>query len=113
MEDCIFCRIIKGEISSEFVYEDSDMIVIKDIQPKAKFHFLVIPKKHISSNNDVRATDTGLVGKMVYQAKLMAKENGFAKSGYKLLFNCGKDGGQAVSHLHLHILGGERLNGIV
>ena len=109
MEACIFCKIIKGEIASEFVYEDRDMIVIKDIQPKAKFHFLIVPKKHISSNNAVEEVDVGLTGRMVYQAKLIAQEKGFAESGYKLIFNCGKDGGQIVSHLHLHILGGEPL----
>lgn len=113
MSDCIFCKIVNKEIPADFVFEDEELIVIKDIQPKAKFHFLIISKKHIASVNELEAGDTDLVGKMIYQGKLAAAENGFAESGYKLIVNCGKDGGQVVPHLHFHLLGGQSLAGLV
>ncbi len=112
MEDCIFCKIIKKEILSEIIFEDDEIIVFKDTRPKAKFHFLIVPKKHIESVNQIGEEDAGLAGKMIYRAKLAAKDNGFNESGYKLIFNCGKDGGQVVGHLHLHVLGGEPLGGL-
>jgi len=111
--DCIFCKIIKKEIPSELIYEDEDLMVFLDINPKAKFHFLIVPKKHIESINEVGKEDIMLVGKMINRAKLVAKDKGFAESGYKLVFNCGKDGGQIVPHLHLHLLGGEPLRNLV
>ena len=111
--DCIFCKIINKEIPSDFVDEDEDLVVFKDIQPKAKFHFLIVPKKHIESVNELGDEDTALVGKMIHRAKIIAKEQGFADRGYKLIFNCGEDGGQVVLHLHLHLLGGEKLGGLV
>ena len=101
------------EIPSDFVYEDDEMIVIKDIQPKAKFHFLIIPKKHIVSTNEIEEGDNTLVGNMIHRAKLVAGDRAFSETGYKLIFNCGKDGGQVVPHLHLHLLGGEPLSGMV
>jgi len=113
MPDCIFCKIIKKEIPSEVVFEDDDLVVFRDIEPKAKFHFLIVPKKHIESVNAIEEDETGLIGDMIYRAKLVAMENGFSESGYKLIFNCGRDGGQAVPHLHLHLLGGEPLGGLV
>lgn len=111
--NCIFCKIVKKEIPTEFVFEDDELVIFRDIQPKAKFHLLITPKKHILSVNEVEESDAKLIGKMVYQAKLAARELGFAESGYKLIFNCGEDGGQMVLHLHLHLLGGEKLAGTV
>jgi len=113
MEECIFCKIINKEIPSEIFFEDDDLIVFKDVKPKAKFHFLVIPKKHIKSVNEIGEDDISLAGKMICRAKLVAKENSFSESGYKLVFNCGEHGGQTVPHLHLHILGGEPLGGVL
>ena len=113
MGDCVFCKIIGREIPSEVFFEDDSMVVFKDAEPKAKFHFLVVPKKHIASVNEIEEGEASLVGKMIYRAKLVAAESGFANTGYKLIFNCGEDGGQAVGHLHLHLLGGEMLGGLV
>lgn len=113
MSDCIFCKIINKEIPSEIVFENEVAIAFKDINPKARVHVLVVPKKHIASVNVIAEADIELVGKLIYQAKLLASELDIAGSGYKLIFNCGQDGGQAVSHLHLHLLGGEPLAGIV
>lgn len=113
MPDCVFCKIINKEIPSEIISETDDLIAFKDINPKAKVHVLVVPKKHIISVNELEEADAGLVSKLIYQAKLLASDLGIAKNGYKLVINCGKDGGQVVLHLHLHLLGGEPLSGTV
>ncbi|MEX0877234.1 MAG: histidine triad nucleotide-binding protein [Candidatus Spechtbacterales bacterium] len=101
----IFCRIIQGEVAGEFLFEDDDLVVLKDIAPKAPVHYLVIPKKHISTINDVAEEDSELLGKMVLAAKRTAKEKGI-EEGYKLVYNVGERGGQEVLHIHLHVLGG-------
>ena len=102
MEDCIFCKIIKGEIPSAKIWEDDNVIAINDINPKAKVHILIIPKRHIQSIKDMGSADNILVGNMFLVAKEIAKENNLL--GYKLLFNVGREGGQLVDHLHLHLL---------
>ena len=109
MEDCIFCKIVKGEIPSSKVYEDEDILAFKDINPVTPVHILVIPKKHIESLNDIEAKDEKLLGKIFLTIKKIAKEQGIAEKGYRVVNNCGEDGGQEVKHLHFHILGGKKL----
>ena len=108
MDDCIFCKIIKGEIPSNKVYEDDEILAFKDINPMAPVHILVIPKKHIDSANEIEEEDEPLIGKIFTVIKKLAKENNL-DSGYRIVNNCGEDGGQAVKHLHFHLLGGRKL----
>ncbi len=109
MEDCIFCNIIKKQIPSDMVFEDDQVVVIKDIFPKAPVHLLVIPKVHIASIIDVDSSHEALLGHMIATAKEVAAKQGIAENGYKLIFNVGKHGGQIVQHIHLHVLGGKQL----
>lgn len=111
-EEDLFTKIIKHEIPSDIRYQDKDVTVFADINPKAKFHLLIVPTKAITSINALVPEDSALIGKMVLTAKKMAEDLGFAENGYRLIFNCGKDGGQEVPHLHLHLLGGEPLRGL-
>jgi len=110
---CIFCQIVKKEIPSDFLFEDESLIAIKDIKPSAPVHILIVPKKHIESVNEIEETDVELIGRMIYRAKILAGEQGVADSGFKLIFNCGDDGGQVIGHLHLHLLGGKKLSSVV
>lgn len=100
--DCIFCQIINKEKSSDIIYEDDRFIIIKDINPKAPVHLLIIPKKHINSVNEVEKEDKELMGDLILAAKNIAKEKNL--NGYKLMINIGREGGQIVDHLHLHLL---------
>lgn len=109
MEECVFCKIVDKQISSDILYEDEEMTVFRDIKPKAPIHLLVVPKKHIATINDTVEDDIPLMGKMINRARIMATEQGVGESGYKLIFNCGPEGGQVVYHVHLHILGGKLL----
>lgn len=109
MNDCVFCNIINKTIESEIVFENNNLIVIKDILPKAPVHLLVIPKKHIQGINNLGEGDEALVGEMVFVAKEMAAKFGIAETGFKLVFNVGRDGGQVIPHLHLHVMGGKPL----
>ena len=108
MKNCIFCAIIKGDIPSEKLYEDDKVLAFKDVNAQAPEHFLVIPKEHISTPND--ATNETLLGKLNTTAVMIAKERGFSESGYRLVMNCNSDGCQSVFHIHLHCLGGRKLN---
>ncbi|MFA6836164.1 MAG: histidine triad nucleotide-binding protein [Fibrobacteraceae bacterium] len=108
MSDCLFCKIIKGEIPSDKVYEDDDVFAFRDINPQAPVHFLVIPKKHITSLMDMNEEDSGILGKMLYRAELIAKEEGLEEKGARFIFNCKEDAGQTVWHIHLHVLGGRK-----
>ena len=108
MEDCIFCKIIKGEIPSNKVYEDDEILAFKDINPMAPVHILVIPKKHIESANEITEEDEKVIGKIFTVIKKLAKDNNL-DHGYRIVNNCGEDGGQAVKHLHFHLLGGRKL----
>ncbi|MBI2411340.1 MAG: histidine triad nucleotide-binding protein [Candidatus Kerfeldbacteria bacterium] len=107
MGDCIFCKIIRKEAESELLYEDADMIVIRDIRPKAPVHLLVIPKKHFESLNAATADDALLLGKLMLRAAEQAKVLGIDQSGYKVVNNVGDNGGQIIQHFHLHLVGGE------
>jgi histidine triad (HIT) family protein len=104
MADCIFCKIAKGEVGSEVVFEDNDIKVFKDIKPSAPVHLLVIPKEHIQSIAHLEANHNEVISKLIYAAKDAAKNLGL--KGYKLVFNVGREGGQVIDHLHLHLLGG-------
>jgi histidine triad (HIT) family protein len=109
MADCIFCKIAKKEISSKIVFESDNIIAFKDIHPAAPVHILLIPKKHIKSTVDLQEEDGALMGEMIISAKKIADEKGISKEGYKLLIRTGKNGGQEVDHLHLHLMGGRPL----
>jgi len=106
MKDCIFCKIAKRETSAEVIYKDDKFIAFKDVNPKAPIHFLIIPKKHIPSVDHLKNRDKKLIGELFLVAQKIARKQGVAKSGYKLVFNVGKGGGQLINHLHLHLLGG-------
>lgn len=109
MEDCIFCKIIKGEIPSTKVYEDEKILAFKDINPAAPIHILVIPKKHIKSLVELEKEDEILIGKIYTVINKIAEEQGVKEKGYRVIVNCGKDGGQEVGHLHFHLLAGKPL----
>ena len=110
MEECIFCKIARGEIPSDIVYEDADFVAFRDINPKARQHVLVIPREHIAWLNDLDGQESRGLGEGLLRFVLrVADELGIKDSGYRVLANVGPDGGQEVKHLHLHILGGEDL----
>lgn len=109
MEDCIFCKIANKEISSEILYEDEFVAAFKDLEPQAPVHILIVPKKHIASLNDLTADDAELLARIVLAAQKLAKDNGIAERGYRLVNNCGIEGGQTVGHLHFHLLGGREM----
>ncbi len=106
--DCIFCRIAAGEIPAKLVREDENVVAFRDIDPKAPTHVVVIPRRHIASVNDLEPGDAALLGEIFLAAKEIAREEGIAASGYRLVVNTGRDGGQSVDHIHLHLLGGRR-----
>ncbi len=108
MEDCLFCKIIKGEIPSDKVYEDEEILAFKDINPAAPIHILVIPKKHIASLAHMEKEDEIIVGKIYGVINKIAEEQGFKENGYRVIVNCGKDAGQEVMHLHFHLLAGAK-----
>ena len=108
MEDCLFCKIIKGEIPSTKVYENEEILAFNDINPAAPIHILVIPKKHIASLAHMEKEDEAIVGKIYGVINKIAEEKGFKESGYRVIVNCGKDAGQEVMHLHFHILAGAK-----
>ena len=106
---CIFCKIVNKEIAAEIVYENDKVIAFKDTKPVAPLHLLIIPKKHIPSVKHLSLGDRELIGELFLVAQKMARAKGVAKTGYRLIFNIGKDAGQTIDHLHLHLIGGERL----
>ncbi|WP_308638850.1 histidine triad nucleotide-binding protein [Paenibacillus silvisoli] len=107
--DCIFCKIVEGSIPSKKVFENERILAFHDIQPQAPVHTLIIPKKHIPTMNDVTGEDDALMAEIFAVARQIAKEQGVAESGYRLVNNVNNDGGQVVYHLHVHLLGGEKL----
>jgi histidine triad (HIT) family protein len=106
---CLFCRIIAGEIPAKTIVDNNDIVAFEDINPQAPLHALVVPRRHISTLNDLEPGDDGVVGAMVRQAAAIARARGFDTSGYRTVFNCNSDAGQTVFHVHLHVLGGRRL----
>jgi len=109
MSDCIFCKIIKKEIPSNIVYEGNEILAFRDINPVAPVHILVIPKKHISSLIELNKEDELLVGKIYTIINKIAEQEGINEKGFRVIVNCGEDGGQEVKHLHFHVLGGKKL----
>ncbi|MCI8273400.1 MAG: histidine triad nucleotide-binding protein [Clostridia bacterium] len=108
-ENCIFCKIIKGEVPSSKVYEDEEILAFNDIDPAAPIHILVIPKKHIKSLAEMQEEDTRLISQIYKVINKIAEDQGFKEKGYRVIVNCGKDGGQEVGHLHFHLLAGTQL----
>ena len=109
MTDCLFCKIIAGQIPAALLYQDETLIVIKDINPQAPLHVLIIPRKHIASLNKLSADDDALVGSMFRRGAALAREHGYDERGYRTVFNTNRDAGQTVFHIHLHLLAGRPL----
>lgn len=109
MENCLFCKIINKEIPSTIVYEDEEILAFKDINPIAPVHILVIPKKHFNDISEVSEKDSDIIVKIHLVINKIAKEQGIADSGYRIINNCKEDGGQEVKHLHFHLIGGKKL----
>ena len=107
--DCLFCAIAKKEIPSDIVYEDDKVLAFKDISPEAPVHVLIIPKEHYTSALDINDDNAGIVGHIYAVASKIARELGIAENGFRIVNNCGKDGGQTVGHIHFHLLGGRNL----
>lgn len=106
--DCLFCKIIAGEIPSKKVYEDDDVLAFKDIDPQAPFHAVIVPKAHIASAAEITAENSAVIAKIFEAAAVIAKQQGLT-NGFRIVNNCGEDGGQTVGHLHFHMLGGRLL----
>ena len=109
MSDCIFCKIINGEIPSTSVYQDEQSYAFRDIQPAAPTHILIVPRKHIDSNNAMTANDEQTIGHLFNAARQIAAQEGLAENGYRLVINTNAHAGQTVFHIHLHLLGGRQL----
>ena len=109
MTDCLFCKFVSGEITPNVVYDDQDVLAFRDLNPQAPTHVLVIPKRHISTLNDLQADDAELIGKLYLAAQKVAEEEGIAVPGYRTLINCNAQAGQSVFHIHLHLLGGRAM----
>ncbi|MCU7960752.1 MAG: histidine triad nucleotide-binding protein [gamma proteobacterium symbiont of Bathyaustriella thionipta] len=110
MTDCLFCKMVKGEIKPDVVYEDEQLLAFRDLNPQAPVHILLIPKRHISTLNDLSESDDALLGSMLRVAAQLAASEGIAEDGYRTLLNCNAHGGQTVFHIHLHLLGGRAMN---
>ena len=108
--DCVFCKIVNGEIPSKKIYEDDLVYAFHDIDPVTPVHFLVIPKKHISGANEIDESNSHIVAHVFEVIAKLAKEFDIDKSGYRIVNNCGEDGGQTVHHMHFHVLGKKKLN---
>lgn len=108
--DCIFCQIVAGKVPSEILYQDEEIIAFRDIAPQAPTHLVIIPKRHIPSLAHLPEAGSLLIGHVVNIANQLAKEEGISESGYRLVMNCGEEGGQLVPHLHIHLLGGRKLS---
>lgn len=107
--DCLFCKIAQRQIESTVLFEDPEIIAIRDIHPQAPTHILILPKKHITTINDTDSSDEQLLGRMVLTGKKLAQAEQIAEKGYRLVYNVNADGGQAVYHIHLHVLGGRQM----
>ncbi|MFH1594159.1 MAG: histidine triad nucleotide-binding protein [Candidatus Omnitrophota bacterium] len=108
MSECIFCKIAKGDVKADIVYTDDEIVAFRDINGKAPTHIVLVPRKHIERVADIEDEDALLAGRLVVAAKRLAREAGIEESGYRLVFNCNRDAGQEVFHLHMHLLGGRK-----
>lgn len=106
MSDCLFCKMVSGEIQPDTIYEDDEVLGFRDLNPQAPTHVLVVPKTHISTINDLENNHSALVGKLFLAAKKIAADEGIADDGYRTVMNCNAGAGQTVFHIHLHVLGG-------
>lgn len=109
MADCLFCKIAAGTVPATLVHQDEHFIAFKDINPQAPMHVLIVPRRHVSTLNDLSPDDDQLVGEMMRRAAAIAREHGHADRGYRTVFNCNAGAGQTVFHIHLHLLGGRPL----
>lgn len=109
MSDCLFCKMVAGEIKPNMVHEDADLIAFRDIAPQAPTHVLIVPRRHIASLDTAKAEDAEVLGKLLLAAQKIARQEGIAASGYRTVNNCNADAGQTVFHIHIHLLGGKRL----
>lgn len=110
MSDCLFCKMVDGEIKPEVVYQDDHLMAIRDINPQAPTHVLVIPRQHISTLNEANEHDAELLGRLMVTARLVAESEGIAEAGYRTVMNCNAGAGQSVYHIHLHVLGGRPMH---
>ena len=110
MTDCLFCKMIRGDIQPDTVFEDDQVMAFRDINPQAPMHVLVVPRQHIATLNDLQDGDAELVGRMYLAARQVAEQEGFAERGYRTVINCNAEAGQSVYHLHLHVLGGRPMH---
>ena len=110
MEDCVFCKIIAGQIPSDIVYCDDIVVAFKDINPVTQVHLLIVPREHIAYLTDLTEKQAGLVGHMILVANKLAQQTGIAEKGFRVVINVGSEGGQMVPHLHMHLLGGRRMS---
>lgn len=106
MTDCVFCKIIAGEIPGEIVHQDDDVVAFRDLNPQAPTHVLVVPRRHIATINDLQEGDAELVGRLYLAAAAVARQEGIDRRGYRTVMNCNAEAGQSVYHIHLHVLGG-------
>jgi histidine triad (HIT) family protein len=109
MDNCLFCKVIKGDIPAKKLFEDDQMVAIQDINPQAPTHLLILPRKHLATVLDISAADHLLMGRAIAVGNTLAKERGLDKSGFRLVVNCGAGAGQTVFHLHFHLLGGRAM----
>ena len=110
MSECLFCRMVKGEIKPDVVYEDEDVLAFRDLNPQAPLHALVIPKLHLATLNDLDESHAALMGKLFLAARQVAEQEGLAKRGYRTVINCNAEAGQSVFHVHLHVLAGRAMH---
>ena len=110
MADCLFCKMVSGEIAPDIVFENEDVLAFRDMNPQAPLHVLVIPKTHIATVNDLTPEDAVLVGKLYLAAQQIAADEGVAEPGYRMVMNCNPEAGQSVYHIHLHVLGGRPMS---
>jgi histidine triad (HIT) family protein len=106
MSNCLFCKIVAGQVPGAIVYQDDRVVAFKDINPQAPMHVLLVPRRHIATLNDLAPEDDALVGELLRRAAALAREHGHADAGYRTVFNCNAGAGQTVFHIHLHVLGG-------
>jgi histidine triad (HIT) family protein len=109
--NCIFCQIVAGKVPSDIIYQDEEVVAFRDINPRAPVHLLIIPKRHIPSLAHLSEAESPLIGHMISIVNHLAKGEGISEKGYRLVVNCGEEGGQLVPHLHMHLLGGRKLSG--
>lgn len=109
MTDCLFCRIVRGELPARIVKQDADAVVLEDIEPQAPVHLLVVPRRHLATLNDLAPADDALVGRLFRLAAEVARERGVAEPGWRAVVNVNRDGNQAIFHVHLHVLGGRAM----